>query len=41
VRELAPGGHKSGSTHTAKNPARPDRNAGSFVVGLRGVAAGG
>lgn len=41
VRELVPGGHKSGSTYTAKNPARADRNAGSFVVWLRGVAAGG
>ncbi|WP_336800498.1 DUF7146 domain-containing protein [Kaistia sp. MMO-174] len=41
VRELVPGGRKNGSTYTAKNPARADRTAGSFVVWLRGPAAGG
>lgn len=41
VRELVPGGKKTGSTYGAKNPARADRSAGSFVVWMRGPAAGG
>lgn len=40
VRELVPGGHKNGGVYTAKNPARADRHAGSFVVWLRGPGAG-
>jgi len=41
VRELVPGGKRTGSTYAARNPARADRNAGSFVVWMRGIAAGG
>jgi hypothetical protein len=40
VRELVPGGHRSGRVYSAKNPARADRSAGSFVVWLGGPAAG-
>lgn len=40
VRELVPGGRLSGGIYSARNPARADRNAGSFVVWLKGPAAG-
>ncbi len=40
VRELVPEGRRAGQIWSAKNPCRADRRAGSFVVWLRGEAAG-
>jgi Toprim domain len=42
VRELAPGGRIRGRVYTgARNPGRADRHPGSFVVWMKGPAAGG
>ncbi|WP_398473084.1 toprim domain-containing protein [Tardiphaga sp.] len=38
---LLPGGRVDGGLYKAKNPTRDDRNAGSFVVWMHGVAKGG
>jgi hypothetical protein len=40
VPELVPGGSKRGRIYSAKNPARADRSAGSFVVWMAGAGAG-
>lgn len=40
LARLAPGGHYTAKTYTVKNPARKDRSAGSFVIWIRGSAAG-
>ena len=40
ARELAPGGHVSGSYYLTRSPLRADRKAGSFCVWIRGPAAG-
>lgn len=41
VRELVPGGVISGRIYSARNPARNDRKAGSFVVWIAGPVVGG
>lgn len=38
---LLPGGRFDGGTYVVKNPTRPDRNAGSFIVWTSGSAKGG
>lgn len=39
-RQLAPGGAEQGGIYTPLNPTRVDRHPGSFVIWLRGEAAG-
>lgn len=40
VRDLLPGGKRSGNTYTVRSPVRHDKKAGSFVVWLSGPARG-
>ncbi len=40
ARELAPGGHVSGTYYLTKSPLRADRKAGSFAIWIKGPAAG-